>query len=127
MVDAYLERLTDPDPAVREAAAAAWCTWEDVHVSLDPAHEPYPPFQDPRMPIAPRARTSSTRGRTHRSSVIRASSTQCRALRTSRSHDPRRLDVGSPLVTALAFAPALARKPAGRGGARRPRRRDDDR
>ena len=34
VVDAYLERLIDPDPAVREAAARAWCTWEDVHVSL---------------------------------------------------------------------------------------------
>jgi len=40
VVDAYLERMTDPDPAVRSAAAGAWCTWEDVHVSLDPAHEP---------------------------------------------------------------------------------------
>lgn len=34
VVDAYLERLTDPDPLVREAAAQAWCAWEDVHVSL---------------------------------------------------------------------------------------------
>lgn len=41
VVDAYLERITDPDPGVRRAAAAAWCAWEDVHVSLDPRHEPY--------------------------------------------------------------------------------------
>ena len=38
VVDAYLERMSDPDPAVRSAAATAWCIWEDVHVSLDPAH-----------------------------------------------------------------------------------------
>ncbi|WP_256840807.1 prolyl aminopeptidase [Ornithinimicrobium cryptoxanthini] len=36
LVDAYVERLADPDPAVREAAALAWCTWEDVHMSLAP-------------------------------------------------------------------------------------------
>lgn len=41
IVDAYLERITDPDPTVRQAAAAAWCAWEDVHVSLDPRHRPY--------------------------------------------------------------------------------------
>lgn len=41
VVDAYLERMIDPDPAVRRAAAAAWCVWEDVHVSLDPRHRPY--------------------------------------------------------------------------------------
>jgi proline iminopeptidase len=46
VLDAYLERLTDPDEAVRSAAARAWCTWEDVHVSLDPAHEPYFTVQD---------------------------------------------------------------------------------
>jgi proline iminopeptidase len=34
VVDAYAERLADPDPAVTAAAARDWCTWEDVHVSL---------------------------------------------------------------------------------------------
>jgi proline iminopeptidase len=47
LLDAYLERLTDPDPSVRAAAAAAWCTWEDVHTSLDPAHEPHFTVMDP--------------------------------------------------------------------------------
>ena len=37
LLEAYLERLTAADPAVRLAAA---CAWEDAHVSLDPAHEP---------------------------------------------------------------------------------------
>jgi proline iminopeptidase len=40
VVEAYFERLTDPDPAVRSAAAVAWCRWEDTHVSLDPAVTP---------------------------------------------------------------------------------------
>jgi len=40
IVDAYLERLTDPDPAVREAAAGAWCRWEDTHITLDPGFQP---------------------------------------------------------------------------------------
>ena len=41
LLDAYLERLTDPDPEVRRRAAAAWGAWEDTHVSLDPAATPY--------------------------------------------------------------------------------------
>jgi proline iminopeptidase len=46
VVDAYLERLTAADAAVRMAAARAWCTWEDVHVSLDPAATPSPRYED---------------------------------------------------------------------------------
>jgi proline iminopeptidase len=38
LLDAYVRRLTDPDPEVRAAAALAWCTWEDTHMSVDPAH-----------------------------------------------------------------------------------------
>jgi proline iminopeptidase len=34
LLEAYLERLTDPDPAVRFAAALDWCTWEDAHVAI---------------------------------------------------------------------------------------------
>ena len=47
VVDAYAERMADPDGAVRERAAAAWCRWEDVHVSLDPRHVPNPRYNDP--------------------------------------------------------------------------------
>lgn len=47
VVDAYAERMADPDGAVRERAAAAWCRWEDVHVSLDPRHVPNPRYDDP--------------------------------------------------------------------------------
>ncbi|AKU95259.1 Proline iminopeptidase [Labilithrix luteola] len=47
LVDAYYERITDPDPAVRERAAIAWCAWEDTHVSLDPNFVRDPRFDDP--------------------------------------------------------------------------------
>ena len=47
LIDAYAALLADPDPATRQAAAAAWCRWEDTHVSLSPGHRPYPGFADP--------------------------------------------------------------------------------
>lgn len=47
LIDAYADRLADPDPAVRDAAAAAWCAWEDVHVSLAPGHAPDARFAEP--------------------------------------------------------------------------------
>ena len=37
---AYARLLADPDPAVRERAALAWCTWEDTHMSLGPGAGP---------------------------------------------------------------------------------------
>ena len=33
LVDAYSTLLMDPSPEIREAAAAAWCRWEDAHVA----------------------------------------------------------------------------------------------
>lgn len=47
VIDAYYERLTSPERSVREAAAQAWCEWEDVHVSLDPGHQPTIQYTDP--------------------------------------------------------------------------------
>lgn len=47
LVDAYAELLFDKDAAVRDAAARAWCDWEDAHVSLAPGHQPNPRFADP--------------------------------------------------------------------------------
>lgn len=41
MSAAYARLLADPDPAVTERAALAWCRWEDTHVSLAPGHAPY--------------------------------------------------------------------------------------
>lgn len=36
LVDAYNRLLMDHDPAVREAAAVAWCRWEDAHMATTP-------------------------------------------------------------------------------------------
>lgn len=37
---AYARLLQSPDPTVHEPAAAAWCEWEDAHVSLVPGSRP---------------------------------------------------------------------------------------
>ncbi|MFD0817834.1 prolyl aminopeptidase [Micromonospora zhanjiangensis] len=42
---AYSRLLHDPDPAVRDRAARAWCAWEDTHV----ATAGRPPRPDPRF------------------------------------------------------------------------------
>jgi proline iminopeptidase len=47
IVDAYATMVFDPDPAVREQAARAWCAWEDAHVSLNPNHTRNARFDDP--------------------------------------------------------------------------------
>lgn len=47
LVDAYATLLFDPDERVRDAAARAWCAWEDAHVSLSPGHQPTAAFDDP--------------------------------------------------------------------------------
>lgn len=47
--EAYARLLADPDPAVRDAAAVAWCRWEDVHVSLTPGWRPDPRYDDPEF------------------------------------------------------------------------------
>lgn len=47
LVDAYATLLSDPDPAIHNAAARAWCNWEDAHVSLTPGHQPSPHYADP--------------------------------------------------------------------------------
>lgn len=44
---AYSRLLHDPDPGVRERAAAAWCAWEDRHVATYPGHQPHPRYRDP--------------------------------------------------------------------------------
>jgi len=49
LVDAYHALLMDPDPAVHEAAAVAWCRWEDAHVATTPNARPHPRFTDPRF------------------------------------------------------------------------------
>lgn len=47
LVDAYHRLLLDPDPATRDAAATAWCRWEDAHVATTRDARPNPRFADP--------------------------------------------------------------------------------
>jgi proline iminopeptidase len=44
---AYTRRLVDPAPAVLEAAARAWCQWEDTHVRTYPGWTPNPCYGVP--------------------------------------------------------------------------------
>lgn len=48
-VDAYNRLLMDPDPAVHDAAAVAWCRWEDAHVATTPDAVPNPRYLDARF------------------------------------------------------------------------------
>lgn len=34
LIEAYAQLMTQPDPAVRDAASRAWAEWEDTHVSI---------------------------------------------------------------------------------------------
>jgi proline iminopeptidase len=43
---AYLRLLMSDDEDTRERAARAWCTWEDVHVSLAPGSAPSLRYED---------------------------------------------------------------------------------
>jgi proline iminopeptidase len=43
----YRRLLADPDRAVRDRAAQAWCAWEDTHVSLRPGWSSDPRYADP--------------------------------------------------------------------------------
>ena len=44
---AYARLLADPDVQVRDAAALAWCEWEDTHVSLAPDWAPSSRYASP--------------------------------------------------------------------------------
>ena len=46
LVDAYNTLLMDSDPAVRNAAAEAWCRWEEAHVATTPSAQPNPRYDD---------------------------------------------------------------------------------
>jgi proline iminopeptidase len=46
---AYARLVQDPDPAVHEPAALAWCAWEDTHVATVPGYTPDPRYDDPRF------------------------------------------------------------------------------
>jgi proline iminopeptidase len=48
LVEAYNDRVLDPDPAVHEPAAREWCAWEDAHVAA--GHDPR--YDDPAFRLA---------------------------------------------------------------------------
>jgi proline iminopeptidase len=52
LVEAYHRLLIDPDPAVHEPAARAWCDWEAALVAVHPDHVPDPRFADARFRLA---------------------------------------------------------------------------
>lgn len=52
LVEAYARLLEHPDPAVREAAAASWCAWEDAVVATSPEAAPNPRYADARFRMA---------------------------------------------------------------------------
>ena len=52
LVAGYNQLLNvQPDPALREEAAAAWCAWEDAVQSLEPGWVPSRHYQDPAFRI----------------------------------------------------------------------------
>ncbi len=52
IVEAYYRLLNDPDPAIRQQAALAWCTWESATPAWPPAHGLSPRFRDPAYAMA---------------------------------------------------------------------------
>jgi proline iminopeptidase len=49
LASAYARLLQNPDPAIHEPAAAAWCAWEDTHVATAPGYTPDPRYEDARF------------------------------------------------------------------------------
>jgi proline iminopeptidase len=52
LVDAYARLLADPDPAVHDDAARAWCAWEDAHVAIGRPATGSLRYEDPRFRLA---------------------------------------------------------------------------
>lgn len=52
IVEAYYRLLHDPDPAIRQQAALAWCTWESATPVWPPAHGLSPRFRNPAFAMA---------------------------------------------------------------------------
>ncbi len=52
IVDAYHRLLFDPDPAVRQRAAADWCLWESATPDWPPREGPAERFTDPAYALA---------------------------------------------------------------------------
>jgi len=52
IVEAYSRLLHDPDAAIRQRAALAWCTWESATPAWPPANGLSPRFRDPAFALA---------------------------------------------------------------------------
>ena len=52
IIEAYYRMLRDPDPAIREHAALAWCTWESATPAWPPTNDLSPRFRDPVFRMA---------------------------------------------------------------------------
>ena len=52
IIEAYYRLLHDPDPAIRDQAALAWCTWESATPAWPPRHGLSPRFRDPAYALA---------------------------------------------------------------------------
>lgn len=52
IVETYYRLLHDPDPAIRNHAALAWCTWESTSPAWPPTHGLSPRFRDPAFALA---------------------------------------------------------------------------
>lgn len=100
---AYARLLADPDPDVREAAARAWCTWEDTHVSLMPGWTPNPRYADPafRMVFARLVTHYWSHGCFVADGQILAGMTRLASIPATMIHG--RYDISSPLDTAWAL------------------------
>lgn len=100
---AYTRLLADPDAGVWEAAARAWCAWEDTHVSLMPDWEPDPRFEDPtfRMVFARLVTHYWSHGCFLADGQILAGMDRVARIPALMVHG--RYDVSSPLATAWAL------------------------
>lgn len=52
IVEAYRKLLADPDPAIHQRAANAWCSWESATLDWPPSNEPHEMFSDPVFALA---------------------------------------------------------------------------
>jgi proline iminopeptidase len=52
IIEAYCLLLRDPDLAIRDRAAIAWCTWESAAPAWPPTHGLSPRFRDPAYALA---------------------------------------------------------------------------
>ena len=52
IIEAYYRLLHDPDPAIRNQAALAWCIWESASPAWPPAGGLSPRFRDPTFALA---------------------------------------------------------------------------